>query len=234
MEGGAALYDAVLDRAGIGSGTTVLDLGCGSGAFAAAAVASGAVVTGIDVDRSAVAAAAELVPSATFRVGDAHDPPPGPFEVVTAVQLLAHVTNPVLVLRRAAAVGGLVVATVWGRESESDVRAFGEALAPWVPPARSAGGPPPVTEPARLVKLAGLAGLVDATIDEVPCPFTYPDADALLADALASGIGRRAVAAAGAKAVRNAVLTRLEGNRTPAGAYQLANLFRVLVARGRP
>ncbi|MEJ3658297.1 methyltransferase domain-containing protein [Actinomycetes bacterium KLBMP 9759] len=234
MEGGAALYDAVLDRAGIGPGTTVLDLGCGSGAFAAAAVGSGAVVIGIDVDRAVVAAAAALVPSATFRVGDAHDPPPGPFDVVVAVQLLAHVANPVVVLRKAAAAGGLVVATVWGREAECDVRAFGEALTPWVPPARPTGGPLPVTEPARLVKLAGLAGLVDVAIDEVTCPFTYPDADALLADVLASGIGRRAVATAGPEAVRKAVLARLEGNRTPAGAYELANLFRVLVARGRP
>src|ERR687893_222139 len=91
---GAPLHARVLDLARVGAGTTVLDLGCGPGTFAAAAVARGARVVGIDTDRSAVAAAAAAVPEADFRIGDAHDPPPGPFELVAALQLLEHVANP--------------------------------------------------------------------------------------------------------------------------------------------
>ena len=72
----------------------------------------------------------------TFRVGDAHDPPAGPFDVVAAVQLLAHVANPLVVLRGRAPGSARVAVTVWGREQECDVRAFGEALAPWLPPRR--------------------------------------------------------------------------------------------------
>ena len=85
-------------------------------------------MTGVDVDRGAVAAAAALVPEATFLIGDAADPPPGPFAAAVAVQLLEHVANPVAVLRAAPA--PVVVATVWGRESECDARLFAEALAP--------------------------------------------------------------------------------------------------------
>jgi SAM-dependent methyltransferase len=227
---GAPLHERALDMAGVAAGTRVLDLGCGPGTFAAAAVARGAVVTGIDGDRSAVSVAAAAVPG-TFLVGDAHDPPPGPFDVVAAVQLLQHVANPVAVLRAAARVGRTVVVTVWGREEDCDVRAFGEALAPWLPRPRPPAGPPPLTDPVRLRKVVGLAGLVPDAEAEVGCPFTYPDADALVGPLLASGIGRAASARAGEEAVRRAVLARLDVNRTRTGGYVLRNRFRVLVAR---
>ena len=228
---GAPLHGRVLDLAGVGAGSTVLDLGCGPGTFAAAAAARGAVVTGIDADPSAVSVAAAAVPGGTFLVGDAHDPPPGPFDVVAAVQLLQHVANPIAVLRAAARVAAVVAVTVWGREEECDVRAFGEALAPWLPPRRRPSGPPPLTDPARLGRIVALAGLAVAAEESVECPFTYPDADALVRPLLASGIGRAAAAGAGERAVRRAVLDRLAVNRTRTGGYVLRNRFRVLVAR---
>lgn len=228
---GAPLHARVLDLAGVGAGTTVLDLGCGPGTFAAAAVARGARVVGIDVDHSAVVAASAAVPGADFRTGDAHDPPPGPFDLVAAVQLLQHVANPLAVLRAAARVGSAVAVTTWGPEEECDVRAFGEALAGWLPPRRPRPGPPPLTDPARLRKVVGLAGLTVVAEDDVECPFTYPDAAALVQPLLESGIGRAAVARAGEEAVRRAVLKRLDVNRTRTGDYILRNRFRVLLAR---
>jgi SAM-dependent methyltransferase len=227
----APLYGRVLDLAGVGAGTSVLDLGCGAGSFSAAAVARGARVVGIDGDPSAVAAAAAAVPGAAFHRGDAHDPPPGPFDVVAAVQLLQHVANPLAVLRAAARVGALVAVTTWGPEETCDVRAFGEALAPWLPPRRPQSGPPPLTDPARLRKVVGLAGLAVVAEEDVDCPFTYADEDALVQPLLVSGLGRAAAARAGPGAVRRAVLARLEGHRTPTGGYVLRNRFRVLVGR---
>jgi SAM-dependent methyltransferase len=233
---GEPLYARALDLAGVGPGTRLLDLGCGMGLLARAAADRGALVTGIDLDRRAVAAAAATVPEGSFAVGDAHDPPAGPFDVIAAAQLLPHVTNPVAVLKGAARVGAAVVVTVWGREEECDVRLFGEALAPWLPPRRPPGGPPPVTDPARLRKLVGLAGLDVAATAEVVCPFDYPDAEAVLAPLLASGLGGAAVARVGERAVRAAVLGRLAEHRTGEGGYRLDNLFRVLLAvrRARP
>ncbi len=232
---GAPLYARVLDAAGVTAGVDLLDLGCGSGVFARAAADRGARVVGVDVDPAAVAAAARAVPDGQFAVGDAHDPPAGPFDVAAAVQLLAHVANPLAVLRGlrgAARIGGAVAVTVWGREHECDVRAFGEALAPWLPPRREATGPPPITEPARLERLVGLAGLRVEVLDEVICPFDYPDEDALLGPLLSSGIGRHAMNRAGPAAVRAAVAQRLAEHRLPGGGYRLHNLFRVMVARG--
>ncbi|SHK79104.1 Methyltransferase domain-containing protein [Pseudonocardia thermophila] len=229
---GAPLHARVLDDARVGPGTTVLDLGCGTGEFAAAAVARGAVLTGIDRDPAAVATAAATVPSATFAVGDVHDPPPGRFDVVAAVQVLIHAANPLVVLRAAAARGVLVSVTTWGTEAECDVRAFGEALAPWLQPRRPPAGPPPVTDPDRLLQLARLAGLGEPVLAEVVCPFHYQDADALVAPLFETGIGRHAINRAGPGAVREAVLQRCAEFAQPDGSYVLHNRFRVLTGRG--
>jgi SAM-dependent methyltransferase len=227
---GEPLYERVLS--GVPEGASVLDVGCGPGVFAAFATARGLKVTGIDADRSAVAAARREVPGADFEVGDAHQLA-GSFDLVALVQVLAHVTNPLKVLKEAARVGGLVRATVWGREEESDVRLLGEALAPFLPPRgarRTPAGPPPLTEPDRFRKIATTAGLEVVALDEVHCPFDYPDEDALVGPLLTSDIGRYAVNIAGPAAVRDAVLAAFAPRRHGDG-YRLRNLFRVLDAR---
>jgi SAM-dependent methyltransferase len=225
---GRPLHAAVLDATGVRAGTTVLDLGCGAGLFARAAADRGARVTGIDVDPRAVRLAAAAVPEGSFAVGTAEGPPPGRFDVVAAVQLLMHVPDPVAVLGAAGRAGGVVAATVWGRDDECDVRLFGEALAPWLadrPPAGSA-----LTDPAGLRRLAERAGLVVTGVAEVGCPFEYADEDDLLAPLFGSALGRAAARRAGPAAVRSAVLRRLARHRTAGGGYRLENVFRVLVA----
>ena len=145
---GRPLYAHVLDAADVGPGISLLDLGCGTGEFAAAAVARGARVVGVDIDPTAVKLASASVGSVRFEVGDAHDLGPedalgGPFAVVAAMQLLTHVANPLRVLReasRVAAPGGTVVASVWGRDEECDVGLLGQALARWLPQRRSPSG----------------------------------------------------------------------------------------------
>jgi len=241
---GRPLYAHVLDAADVGPGTSVLDLGCGTGEVAATAVARGARVVGVDSDATAVKIASASVGPARFEVGDAHDLGPvdalgGPFAVVAAMQLLTHVANPLRVLReasRVAAPGGTVVASVWGREEECDVGLLGQALARWLPQPRNPSGrrpsgPPTLADPERFRKLAWLAGLAVVGVDEVVCPFDYPDEAALLDPLLASMIGRTAVARAGEGAVRAAVREQLAGHRLTGGGYRLRNLFRVLVAR---
>ncbi len=230
----APLYAKVLERADAGPGRTLLDLGCGAGELARMAVDLGAAVTGVDIDPAVVDAATGRVPEASFTVGDAQEPPPGPFDAVVAVQLVAHVAHPVALLRAAAAVAPLVVVTVWGRETECDVRAFGEALAGWLPPKRPKPGPPAITEPDRLRQLIGLAGLEVSSVDEVECAFDYPDEDELVGPVLVSGIGRHALNRGGPVAVRAALLDRLADNRRADGSYRLVNRFRVLTAARPP
>jgi SAM-dependent methyltransferase len=225
---GTPLYAAVLDATGVGAGTRVLDVGCGAGLFARAAADRGGQVTGIDNDPDAVALAAAEVPDATFAVRDARDLPAGPFDVAAAVQLLMHVPDPVAVLRAAGRVAPVVAVTVWGRERECDLRVFGEALAPWLGSRRGADAP--VSEPARLRRMAERAGLVVERLDEVVVPFQYADDQELLGPLLASGLARAVGRRADPGTVRTAVLERLEPFRTVGGGYRLENVFRVLVA----
>jgi SAM-dependent methyltransferase len=226
---GRPLHAAVLDATGVGPGTTVLDLGCGTGLFARAAADRGARVTGVDVDPEAVRLAAAEVPEGSFAVGPAEQPPPGRFDVVAAVQLLMHVPDPVAVLSAARRAGAVVAATVWGREEECDIRVFGEALARWLGPARPRPGLS-ITDPGELRATARRAGLVVDRLDEVVCPFDYADADELLGPLLGSGLGRAVSRRAGPAALREAVLDRVAPYRTAGGGYRLRNLFRLLVA----
>jgi SAM-dependent methyltransferase len=224
----APLYAAVLDATGVGAGTRVLDVGCGGGGFARAAVARGAHVHGVDGDPSAVDLAAREVPEATFAVGDATElGEVGPVDVVGLVQLVAHLRDPQRALREAARVApdGIVAVTVWGREQDCDVRAFGEALAPWLGPRRA-----PEDGPDLLADLVVGSGLAVASSTQVVCAFRYPDDDAVLGPLFDSGLGRHAINAAGPVAVRDAVLARLERHRDGEG-YVLNNTFRVLTAR---
>jgi SAM-dependent methyltransferase len=236
------LYETVLDRAALSRGGSLLDLGCGGGELARMAVDRGARVTGIDSDPGQLERARALVPEATFEVGDIQALPvlDGPFAAVTLVQSLMHVANPLRALRaaaRVAAPGAPVLATVWGEESQCDLRAFGAALSgllgPAARPRRDAPGvqPPPLSQDGRLTRLVELAGLGVTETGEVVCPFVYPDEDDLLDDLLASGLGRRALRVASVPEVRNAVLSGLAPFRLRGGAYRLDNTFRYLVAR---
>ncbi len=107
--------------AGIGSGMTVLDLGCGAGdvSFVAAElVGPQGQVIGVDASAPAVARArrrAEQLEMSNVRFveSDIHDPAPGgPFDAVTGRLILMYQPDPSAVLRVQATVlrpGGLVV-----------------------------------------------------------------------------------------------------------------------------
>lgn len=237
------LHERVL--AGVGPGARLLDVGCGTGDLLAHAVAAGLVCSGIDAERRALATAERRVPGAALTLGDAHELPhaDGTFDLVTLVQVLEHLTNPVLALREAGRVavpGGTVRATVWGRPDECDASVIGAALAPLTEaappppqnnpgPDRSGTGAPPLTDPDRLRRLAGLAGLVVRGIDVVRVPVEHPDPDDLVAGVLASGPGRHAARSAGPGAVRAAVLGALEPFRHGEG-HRLVDTVRVLDA----
>ncbi|MEV7958384.1 class I SAM-dependent methyltransferase [Streptomyces sp. NPDC088141] len=108
---------ALLDAAGVGPGTRVLDVGCGSGAVTVAAVARGAAVRAVDADPGMVELTRRAAPGADVRCGtlpQLHED--GGFDAVAANFVLNHVGRPLdalAELTRLTRPGGRVAVTIW-------------------------------------------------------------------------------------------------------------------------
>ena len=219
----------------VAPGTSVLDLGCGSGEFLALAAERGAGVSGIDDAEAMIAAARRRVPGADLRVGSIERLPwpDDVFDVVTAfnaVQFADDRGGALAEARRVARNGGLVVVSAWGADRRCEVEAVAIALE------RLAGGPagergPRLGEPGIIDALAEDAGLSPLGAQDVSVPFEVADESALqrafLLDAMLSG----ALEHAGEAAVRATVADAAAPFRRPDGSYRFENVFRVVIAR---
>jgi SAM-dependent methyltransferase len=108
----------LLDAAGVGEGTAVLDVGTGVGTVAALAAGRGARVTAVDAEPTMVAATAARLPGADVREAILPGLPfaGGCFDAVVANFVINHVGDPaaaVAELRRVTRPGGRVAVTTW-------------------------------------------------------------------------------------------------------------------------
>jgi 2-polyprenyl-6-hydroxyphenyl methylase/3-demethylubiquinone-9 3-methyltransferase len=92
-------------RRNIGYRASVLDVGCGAGFLTNALAASGHQVTGLDISEECLEIAAKHDGSGRVRyvLGDAYDLPfpKESFDVVTAMDLFEHVSDPQLIIAQA-------------------------------------------------------------------------------------------------------------------------------------
>ncbi len=123
---GTPVYQHVLDRAQIGSGTRVLDCGCGAGRFARMAANRGAIVAGIDAAGELIAIAAQRTPEGDFRVGDLEALPwaDDSFDVVTGFSAFQFADDHTLALTEARRVSrGPVAVVIPTRVADSGIAA---------------------------------------------------------------------------------------------------------------
>jgi SAM-dependent methyltransferase len=125
----AAAWEAIAAAAGIGEGTSLLDLGCGDGSFCAFAAHRGAIVHGVDAEPDALAAALEAVPDADLRLALMESLPwaDAEFDVVTSFNALQYALDPAVALTEASRVtrpDGRIAICKWGRPAENEFFAF--------------------------------------------------------------------------------------------------------------
>jgi SAM-dependent methyltransferase len=188
---GSALAAALVERAGVGPGARVLDVGCGPGALAlllSDVVGEAALVAAVDPSHGYASACRARVPGADVRVGTAEALPfeDGTFDAVFAqlvVNFMADAALGVAEMRRVARPGAVVAATVWDYAGEMRLlRAFwdaaidveGESVR-----ALDEGRRMRFCCPGELGRLWRDAGLVDVEVSPVMVSTAYQDFDDL-------------------------------------------------------
>ena len=234
------LFDAVLDAARVGPGTSVLDVGCGAGLTLVLAAERGALVSGLDVSPGLLGVARERLPGADLRDGDMESLPfpDGAFDAVVGVNAFQFAGDPRLALREAARVtrpGGRVIASLFAAPERSQGTAAHEAMNALIPPGQSGDHAPyALSAPGNLESALADAGLRVSDAGEVGCCWRYACLEDAFRALLCSAGGARAAEAAGEDAVRDAlgpVLARFQAPFT--GVVTMENTFR-WVAANRP
>lgn len=236
QEGTAAkLYEAVLESACVGTGTSLLDIGCGSGMFCRMAAALGARVSGMDASEPLLAIARERTPAGDFMAGEMEELEHADrlFDVVTGFNSFQYAASPVAALREARRVarkGGSVVIATWGKREETEAASCLAALGRLLPPAPpGAPGPFALSEDGALEGLVKKAGLLPVSLEKVDCIWRYPDEKTALRGLLSIGPAVRAVQYAGLSAVAEALTAAIKPFETSFGSYRLKNRFHYLV-----
>ncbi|WP_245174826.1 SAM-dependent methyltransferase [Streptomyces bohaiensis] len=247
------LYDSVYRDVGVGPGTRLLGLGCGSGLALLRAASLGAEVTGTDSDADLLGMARQRLlpaPEQGGRRWPAHLAPEllpeagaAPFTLITA---FGGAPDPE-VLRRAsawAAPGSSVVVAGAGDPGAfaatitAHLAGRGDETGPLADPSPAAPFGATVTEDGRreleerwLLAVVKAAGLRGPRIGVANCPFGYPGLDGALRGLLASGAFDAAINTAGADQVVKELVEAIRPCVREDGTVWLPNPLPYVVAK---
>jgi len=194
------VVEPLIDAAGVGAGQSVLDLACGPGYVAAAALERGAAPVGIDIAEAMVEVARRENPGIEFLLGDAEELPfeADRFDAALANFVFNHLPRPeraAAELARVLRPGGRVAFSIW--DSDERNRWYGlagealEEVGETVGGALPAGAPDPtrLADEAQARTLLAGAGL-DREFAMRRLEFTWPvpSGESLWANLLAGSV----------------------------------------------
>jgi SAM-dependent methyltransferase len=219
-------WQAVVDAAGIGEETSLLDLGCGNGAFCAFAADRGALVHGLDAEPDSIAQAMDAVPGGEFRLGMMETLPwsDASFDVVTAFNAMQYALDPELAMAEASRVvriGGRLAVCKWGPPAENQFFAFLAAVGANGVRARPCVGEDPL---ADAIAAAHLELLVTG---DVPAAIEMSNDAALERSLSRAGI----VPEVGVSAQAGSVIAAAAPYRQADGSYRFDNHLRFSILR---
>ena len=232
-------YEAALARVAVAPGQTVLDVGCGVGAFLRLVAQHGGRPHGIDASEALVDVARSRLPDADLRVGDMEALPyaDDTFDLVTGFTSFFFASDIVAALREAGRVakpGAAIVINVWGPHEANDLEAVKSIIRPYFPP-RPADAPaePDYSEPGALEDIATRAGLEPETRFETTWSYVFEDAQTVRRAMVAPAGLALLVGPDRENEVKDAIERGLASYRAEDGSYRLQNTFHSLIARAR-
>ena len=217
--------EPLLDAARVRAGMRVLDVGTGPGDVAAAAVARGALATGIDIAAAMVELAARSNPDATFVQGSATELPfaEGSFDAAVGNLVILHVGEPEKAaqeLARVIAPGGGVALSTWDAPERSPL--FGALLgavadAEALPPSDVPHGPSffQFGEDDAFRALLDGAGFADVEIGSVTLEFRLHSVEELMTLVAEATVRMGALLRAGDDSQRDRIRESLEQRISP-------------------
>jgi hypothetical protein len=99
------------------------------------------------------------------------------------------------------------------------------------PPPPGTSGPFALSADGELEALVIQAGLTPGAVEEIGCPWEYPNEPTALRGLLSSGPAIRAIQQVGEETVRAAVVKAIAPFKTTAGGYLLRNKYRYMIAK---
>ena len=227
------LYRTAFEALSLGSGTRLLDVGCGSGMALREAADRGADVTGLDASEALVDIARRRQPGVEIVVGELEDLPfaDGAFDLVTGFNVFSYAARPVLAIREAARVvrvGGCVLMMASGLPEA--IAASGRAAALDVPARRRMLA---VATEGGLSERVAAAGLEPVYETSVPCSFRYPSVEIAARALLAAGVAMRSTRHTRLEAAAAAIRERLVPATADDGTVELWTTARYVVGERR-
>ncbi|MDQ2847176.1 MAG: class I SAM-dependent methyltransferase [Actinomycetota bacterium] len=175
------LAPALADKAAVGPGMRVLDVGCGPGGLTRELVShvGAASVAAIDPSAPFVAACRLRNPGVDVREGFAENLPfdDDSFDVALSSLVVGFMTDPVAGIREMARVtrpGGVVTACVWDRQRMTALRMFGQTMVR-LDPAVTEDIKRTGDKQGELTELFTAAGLADVDEDSLVATGSYAD-----------------------------------------------------------